>query len=427
MQTKSYWNKELETIPVAKLKDRQLTRLTSLMEHAYAHSEFYKNNWNSLRLNSKDIHSLDDYYKSLPFITKSQVIENQAQAPPFGTFLAESPEKINCTYYSPGPLLMPFSRNDYDYMVDQCATGLYICGARPEDIVDITFNYHWVLAGTTLDAAFRRIGCNVLPGGVGQTKTHIELLKLTRATVIFAFPTFAQTLGQTARDMGFDPVKDLSIRLIIIAGEMRSEQDKAGLSEAFGAEVREIYATNEIGWVAAECEYGGGMHFYADNILEIIDPQTEKHVSPGKEGEIVSVCFRRKTMPLIRYRTGDLTEGLLEEACPCGRSGPKIKRILGRVSDIPRIKGMFVAPRQVAQVVERFEKLGRFQIVVDRPHIRDELAIRIEHQGKEVTGDLENTLISEFKAVIRLTPKVELVEKGSISPDAPVVDDRRRV
>ena len=429
MRTKAelYWNKDLETITPSGLKKLQSERLSSLMEHAYARSEFYRNHWDAIGLRPSDIRTLDDYFKKVPFITKSQIIENQAQTPPFGTFLAESLEKINRTYYSPGPLLVPFSRDDYDHMVDQCATCLYICGAREEDIVDITFNYHWVLAGTTLDSAFRRIGCNVIPGGVGQTKTHVEILKLTRATIIFAFPTFAQTLAQTALDMGLDPAKDLNVRLIIITGEIRSEQDKVGLAKTFGAEVRELYATNEIGWVAAECEYGGGMHFYADNILEIIDPQTKEQVQPGISGEIVSICFGRKVMPIIRYRTGDLTEGISEGPCPCGRHSPKIKRILGRVSDIPRIKGMFVAPRQVAQVVERFKELGRFQIIVDRPDVRDELIIRIEHRGKEKTRDLENILISELKAAIRLTARVELVEEGSIPPDEPVVQDRRKV
>jgi phenylacetate-CoA ligase len=132
-------------------------------------------------------------------------------------------------------------------------------------------------------------------------------------------------------------------------------------------------------------------------------------------------------MPIIRYRTGDLTEGVSAESCPCGRSSPKIKRILGRISDIPRIKGMFVAPRQVSQVLAKFKDLGRFQIIVDRPDIRDELTIRIEYRGKEKRKDLVEILISEFKAAIRLTAHVDLVEEGSISPDEPIVQDRRKV
>ncbi|MEW6033715.1 MAG: hypothetical protein AB1603_02550 [Chloroflexota bacterium] len=417
----------LETLTQEEVKALQWRMLVPQLEHAYSNSPFYRRSFDVAGVHPKDIKSLDDYYAKVPFISKEVFIENQAKSPPFGDFLAVPRSKLRHLFYAPGPLMIPLTERDYDWVVKVVSRTLYIMGMRPGMIVDVTANYNWVIAGKLLDSGFRRTGGVVLPGGVGNSQTHIELLKLTRAEGLLAFPTFAQTLFETAKEMGIDPRRDLNIKNIFIFGEVRTEKGKRELSEAFGAAVRETYGTADLGLVAAECPEGGGMHITADNIFEVIDPATGKHVPWGEGGEVVGCDLKRQAMPVIRYRTGDITEGLNLEPCPCGLTTPRLKRILGRSGDIARIKGMFISPRQIEGVLAGYTELGRYQIIVERPGLRDELTICVECRGPVPSDDLRVRLIEQLKAALRVTPEVRLLKEGTIPQGARVVDDRRRV
>lgn len=407
-------------------KGLQWRMLAPQLEHAYCNSLFYQRRFDAVGVRPKDILSLDDYFEKVPFSSKEQLIEDQAKAPPFGDLLAVPFRKLRHVYYAPGPLLLPLTAKDSQWGARVASRALYIMGARPGMLVDVTVNYNWVIAGTLLDEAFRIAGCAVLPGGIGNTQTHVELLKLTRADGILAFPTFAATLAQTAREMGIDPRRDLNVKTVFIFGEVRTEKAKQDLVQAFGAPVREAYGTAELGLIAAECPEGGGMHLTADNILEIIDPVTGRHVNWGEGGEVVGCNLNRYAAPVIRHRTGDLTEGLNLEPCPCGLRTPRMKRILGRIGDIPRVKGMFISPRQVEGVLAQYPELGRYQIVVERPGLRDKLTICVEYNRAMPGGNLKDKLTEQFKAVLRVTPEVELVAEGGIPQGAKLVDDRRR-
>ncbi|MDY7031161.1 MAG: phenylacetate--CoA ligase family protein, partial [Thermodesulfobacteriota bacterium] len=352
---------------------------------------------------------------------------NQATRPPFGDLLAVRHEDLSRIYIAPGPLALPFIKDEYDALTGMVAKGFYICGARESDIVNVAASYHWVIAGTALDEAFRKIGCAVLPGGPGMSKMHIEMMRLTKTTVLMGFTMFVSQLGETAKEMGIDPSRDLSLRLLIVLGDVRAEDTKGKMERTFGAEVREAYGTADLGLIAAECPEGGGMHLYEEVLVEVIDPNTGKHVQHGEGGEIVASDIVRKAMPIIRYRTGDITEGLNLEPCPCGRTTPRLKRILGRVSDIPKVKGMFVNPSEVQGVLKRHPELGRFQIIVDRPKLLDELTIQVECNQPVEKEKVSEVLVRELKEVIRLKSNVVLVEQGSIPGDAGVLDDRRKI
>jgi phenylacetate-CoA ligase len=192
-------------------------------------------------------------------------------------------------------------------------------------------------------------------------------------------------------------------------------------------EIREQYGTAEVGIIASECEFGGGMHLSDDHVVEVIDPATGKHVDEGAGGELVVSDVWRQAMPIIRYRTGDLTEGLNFEPCPCGRTAPRLKRIVGRVGDIPRIKGMFVVPRNVQNVLDRYPTLGRFQLVVDRPARQDELTIRIALKQPADREALGRRLVAEIRDAIRLTAAVEFVDVHELPEGVPLIEDRRKV
>jgi phenylacetate-CoA ligase len=305
-------------------------------------------------------------------------------------------------------------------------------GCKPGDIVDITFQFNWVTAGTLYDEALRMAGCAVVPGGAGNSAVHIQNMKLLGVTVLVGFPTFLEHLIDVARKEGVDPARDFRVRLVIFTGELRRSDTKKYLSAAFGgADVREHYATADVGVVAYECEYGGGMHLLEDQYVEVLDPETAEPVGPGQPGEVYVTSLKRRAMPIIRYRTWDLTSGLDPTACPCGASTPRLGYIIGRVGTIPRVKGLFVNPREVGEVLADFPQVGRFQLVVDRPEGQDLLVVRVE-VGRAVADphseiNLRARLTEALRNRLRLTPVVELVGEGTIGDDSPTVVDLRRV
>ncbi len=406
-------------------ESRTLGRLKDILRYAAERSPFYSALYKRHRFIPSDVKDPAGFYENAPFINKTVLMDEQAKDPPCGSLLTVPVNDLARLYYSPGPLLIVFSHEDLAAYVERAARGLFHAGARASDVVNITFNYNWVGAGTQHDDAYRLIGCAVLPGGAGMSETHIELMKLTKTTVVSAFPTYAMHLSETAVRMGIDPKNDLSVRLIIIVGEIRKEEDKQDLAEAFGAEIREMYVGNEMGFVGSECDHGGGMHLYSDTIVEVIDPETGKHVDEGQPGEIVTTDLHRKAMPIIHYRTGDITEGITYEKCPCGRSTPKMKRILGRVGDIPRVKGMFIPPRRIELVLNDYDRLQKYQLVIDRPEKKDRITIRIECPPGMQEEGLKRLLVEKLRIALGITPEIEFVLPETISEGEPGILDKR--
>jgi phenylacetate-CoA ligase len=427
VEEQRYWDTETETMSRDKLLEYQWSKLLPQLRYAYNNAPYYRRSFEEAGVKIDDIKKVEDYYERVPFLSKTQIIENQRTNPPFGDLLAVKPEDLSRIYIAPGPLVLSFTKGEYDVLTAMIAKVFYMCGVQGRDIVNVTTGYHWVIAGTVIDEAFRKIGCAVMPGGPGMSKMHIEMMKLVKVTVLMGFTMFVLQLAETAKEMGIDPSEELSLRLLVVAGDVRTENTKGKLEKTFGTEVREAYGTADLGLIAAECPEGGGMHLYEEILVEVIDPKTGKQVPFGEGGEIVASDIVRKAMPIIRYRTGDITEGLNLEPCPCGRSTPRLKRILGRNSDIAKVKGMFINPSEIESVIKRHPELGRFQIIVDRPKLLDELAIKIEFNKTVDKEKMEGFLVNELKEVIRLKSNVVLVEEGTIPQDAGVLDDRRKV
>lgn len=416
-----------ETLSEEERKSLQWRMLLPQLEHAYTNSLFYRRSFDAAGIRPDDIKSLEDYYERVPFSSKEAFIDDQAKTPPFGDLLSLPARQIRHVFYAPGPLLVPMSEGDLRWVAQVAARVLYVMGLRPGMLVDVTLNYNWVIAGKALDQALRTGGASVLCGGVGNSRTHIELLKLTRASAFMAFPSYAETLAETAKSMGVDPRRELNVRTIFIFGEVRTEKAKRELGETFGASVRDMYGTADLGIVAGECSEGGGMHITGDNILEVIDPATGKQVPWGDGGEVVGCNLNRYGLPVIRYRTGDIAEGVNLEPCSCGLRTPRLKRILGRLGDIARIKGMFISPRQVESVISCYPELGRYQIQVTRPGLRDELKICVECREPAPADGMRARIIEQLKSALRVTPDVELVKLGTIPEGAGVVRDLRTV
>jgi len=424
----AYWDARLETMPREELNRWQWECLRRQLAYAYERSAYYRNAFASAGVRPEAIASWEEFAATVPCLTKLQIIEDQREHPPFGRLLAVEPEELIRIYWSPGPELIVFTREDYASVVDLAAKAFFTCGVRPEDVVNVTCTYHWVIAGTVIDEAFRKIGCAVIPGGVGQSRMHVEVMRATRTTVLFAFFTFAEELGKVAVEMGLDPARDLGLRLAIVTGELRARTLREDLERTFGFQTREIYGASEVPFVAAECPEGGGMHLDPRFIVEVLDPQTLRPVPEGESGELVITDLVKRAQLSIRYRTGDITEGIESAPCPCGRTTPRMRPILGRVGQIPRVKGLFIVPREVEEVIARYPELGRFQLVVDRPEIRDRLTVKVELKGEADHASLSAVLARELKEKIRVTAdEIVFLPEGSLPADAPVVEDLRRV
>jgi phenylacetate-CoA ligase len=420
-----YWDEDLECISPELLTEIRTLKMQKHLRYAYQNSRFYQQAFDQAGFRPEEIRNLHDFGERVPFLTHRQMIDNQLADPPFGSFLAVGLKDIRRIYSSPGPLMMPFSISDMEALINTTANGLYICGARRGDIVDITAAYQWQLAGTMLDDAFRRIGCAVVPGGAGMARTHVLVMKHLAVTVIFAFPSFAMTLAEAAWEMGVDPATDLNVRLIIVRKEAHDDHDNEILAHAFGADVREMYAGGETGFVAAECAEGGGLHCFTDSLVEIVDPVDCTTVTDGSGGELVTTDLSRQATPVIRYRTGDVTEGLNLDPCACGRTSPRLKRIMGRVGDIHRVKGTNLLPDLIRDVIRKHGSLRRFQILIDRVRFRDSLTVRVESIQPGNDQSKKQTLIDELRTVALVRPEIEVLPVGAIDENAPIVIDNR--
>lgn len=377
---------------------------------------------------SEDVTTLEALRMIEP-ITKSDIIADQAAKPPHGSLLGCDPRELVRLYVGPGPQVTFFTQDDLTATVQHGAWAFFTNGFRAGDVVDVTIMYHWVIAGTLMDDAYRAIGCAVLPGGIGMAPEHLANLKLLNATGLFAFPTFLEELANRAQEAGVVPTRDLpNLRLATIAGEMRTTDLQARMEQFWGIKVREIYGGAEVPFIAAQCEAGGGMHVNPDLLVEVVDAETKQPVAPGEPGVIVASEAERFAYPMLRYWTGDITEGLEYSTCDCGRTTPRMGRILGRVGDIARIKGLFVVPGQVQRALAELPDVGRFQLVVDRPGTQDTLAIRIEHAGAtDARPRLAEDAGRRVKEAIRLSADVELVDLGTLGENAPLVVDKRDV
>jgi phenylacetate-CoA ligase len=410
------WKGEIESWRPDRRLAHNLARLAGHVERVRARSPWYRERLGTGRIDSAAA------LAELPVITKSEVIADQSADPPYGTLIAVPTDQVVRIYVGAGPQATYMTRSDYALTSDNAAWAFFTNGFRNADRVDNTIMYHWVIAGTVIDEGLRSIGCAVIPGGIGNAQTHLENMRWTKATGMFIFPTFLEELAAKAVELGIDVRRDLHLRLTTISGEMRSDQVMQQQRELWGMELREIYGGAEVPFMAAECSAGGGMHVNPDFHVEFLHPETRQPVGPGEPAVPVISELGREAYPMIRYWTGDICAGYRDEPCSCGRTTARMGRILGRVGDIPRVKGLFVVPKQVRASLDRVGGLGRFQLVIDRPDRQDHLTVRVESEHHR-----EADIIQSLKDGIRLTCAVELLAPGTLAADAPVVVDRRRL
>jgi len=420
-RAQGFYKRTLETMPPAKRTKYLDEKLQKIVRYAYKNSRAFRNKMDSAGASPADIETIQDLGK-LPVTPKSDLIELQKENPPFGGFEGVPLAKLRRIFVSPGPIHEP---GEGDYKDLGWAQALHAAGFRPGDIVVNTFSYHLVpFALNMLDNALFQIGCITVPTGVGNTEQQVQILRNLRVTAFCGTPSFLLNLAEKAEEMGLDLRRDLFLRVGFVAAEMLPESLRSQLEEKLGMRIRQSYGTADIGCLGYECFEKKGFHVPDDKIVEIVEPRSGKTLGPGKLGEVVGTTFN-KVYPLIRFGTGDLSL-LTQDPCPCGRTSPRLVKILGRVDQATKVRGLFVHPGQVKEVVAKYPQVAKYRLVVGRNDQKDEMALQLEL--KDPPPSLENfksQVEKSIRDVLKVRGTVEFVAPDTIPEGSKIIDDQR--
>lgn len=420
-RTQGYWRPELETMDPQARQEYLDKRVAEIVAHAYANTPAFKQKLNELGAKPGDITSVADLNR-IPVTEKADLVALQQKNLPFGGLVAAKLKDLKRLYISPGPIYEPGEKRFSD---DRWTQAFYAAGFRAGDICQVTFNFNMVPFAFWLDECLQMMGCICIPAGVGNTELQVQFLRDLQVQAICATPSFLATLGDKAEEMGLDLKKDLNLQAAFTAAEMLPESLRASLEERYGMILRQSYGTADIGCLSYECYHLGGMHFAQDCVVQIVDPDTGQPVPPGQPGEVVATNFD-KAYPLIRFGTGDLSS-YEEGTCDCGRTAPKLTRIMGRVDQVTKVRGMFVHPGSVQQVVQKFPQVEAFQLVVTREANQDVMTLVCElEQTISDREQLRASLENQLKEVLRVKGQVDFRQPGTLPKGCKVIDDQRK-
>ncbi len=419
MKEIEFYDAAKETMPV-KERERFLNeQLREIVNYAYDNAPAVKEKMDRVGVTPSQIVTVRDLEK-MPITRKDDFSELQKLNPPFGGFLGV-PE-IREIFVSPGPIYEP-EIPEAQYVA--AAKAFYAAGFRKGDRAIVTVSFHMVLAGPHLAGALRRLGITIIATGVGNTELQLQIMRDLKVTGYAGTPSFLMILIKRAEELGYNFRRDFELRHALLGAEMLPEALRRTFEQDYGINAQQIYSTGELMLLGYECSQKSGWHIPEEVLIEIVDHETGKQLPPGEVGEIMVTPFN-KIFPLIRYGTGDLSS-IITEPCPCGRTSPRLTGLLGRIGEEVKVRGMFVHPRQVKEVMAKFDQIAQFQVKVGRREQRDEITINLEL--KDVTIDkqqLTNDLAKAFQDVCRVkADKIEFVTKGTIPEEHKVIVDER--
>ncbi len=410
-----------------------VTRLAETLRWVVQHSPYYRRLLAAAGGDVGDIRTYDDFRRRVPRTAKADLVENQRTHPPFGEFLAVPRAQFGSLHTSPGPILIPRLASERGG-TPVLAASIRAMGVRPGDVAHVTLSYHIMPGGLRLHRAFEEAGCLVLNGGTGNSRLQVELARAWGATVYAGTPSFLANLGDTARELGLDPRRDLSYRVGFSTAEALTPALRRDLEDTFGIELFDHCGEAQIGPLAGECRVHDGMHVHAaDLFCEFLDPESGEPVEAGGTGELVATQLGARALPLVRYAPGDVFR-LLPGACPCGDPAPRVV-FVGQVGAIRKIKGVLVHPAQVHRALSAMPDVARFQIVVDHPEGEryDRAVLRVGLTSRpDDPGAFARAVAERVKAAVLVGMDVELVgaddlPEGAAPPRfADVMVDRRR-
>jgi len=411
-----FWDKKIETLKTDDLQALQLKRLKKTISQAQKVG-FFRKRLSDAGITASSIKTLDDIQK-IPFTKKQDLREGY----PFGFFAVPLKEivRIHTTSGTTGkPTVVGYTKKDLDVWADLIARNMTMVGVGKEDIFQNMVNYGMFTGGLGFHYGAEKIGMTVIPSATGNTKRQIEMIRDFGVTTIHCTPSYAMHLSEVAEEMG----ESLdSLKTGIFGAEPWSESVRHSLEKRLGVTAFDSYGLSELfgPGVAFECEERNGLHIWHDSYLvEIIDPNTGERVSDGERGELVVTPLVKEAMPLMRYRTGDVTM-LLEDGCLCKRA-QKISRITGRSDDMLVIRGINVFPSQIEHVLLKIPEVGnQFMVYIDRINYLDEMTVEVEINRDFFSGELtdlakiQKKVGKELRDSLELRTTVRLVEPGSL-------------
>ncbi|NLE03999.1 MAG: phenylacetate--CoA ligase, partial [Crenarchaeota archaeon] len=347
MSDNRYWNKTIETMPRKKLRELQLKKLKETVKHCYDNSQFYRRRFKKANITPDSIQTLEDLQK-IPFTVKNDLRDNY----PMGLVAVESGQivEIHASSGTTGnPIIGAYTETDLEAWQECMARSIYTTGARREDVIHISYGYGLFTGGLGFHYGAQKIGAEIVPASSGMTQRQIKLMKDLGVSILCCTPSFAVYLGETMVAEGINPKKDLKLRTGIFGAEPWSEKTRERINASLGIDAFDIYGLTELNGpgVAVECPEHKGLHVWEDHfIIETINPDTGEVLSEGEEGELVFTPLSKTGLPLLRYRTRDLS--IVEtDMCPCMRTHSRIMRVSARSDDMLKIRGVNVFPSQI--------------------------------------------------------------------------------
>lgn len=414
------FNKEKECMNREEFRELQLRRLKKVVRYAYDNVPFYRNLYDKNNVSPDDIKTLEDI-QLLPFITKDDLRNTY----PFDLQAAPKEDwvEVHSTSGTTGiPTVVAYTQKDLDIWAECTARGLASVGVHKKDIVNIAYGFGLFTGGHGAQYGAQKIGALAVPMSSGNTKKQMNFLKDFPADFLCCTPSYALYIAESFERAGIDP-KTVPIKGGVFGAEMWTEEIRQKLEDKFGISAQNIYGLTEVmgPGVSTECHIKDGMHIAEDHFYpEIIDPNTLEVLPEGETGEIVFTSLTKTGMPVIRYRTKDITS-LNYDKCECGRTTVRMSRIIGRSDDMLKVKGVIVFPKQIEEVIMAMDELSpAYQIIVSRPDTLDEIEVQVEIDQATFSDSMTNLeefkykVGKEIKEAIGIGVKVTLAEPYSI-------------
>ncbi len=415
-----YWNEKVECMSREEMRRLQSERLVKMVKHVYEDSTYYRKRMDEYGVKPEDIRSIDDITK-LPFTTKQDLRDNY----PFNLFCVPM-EKIVRLHASSGttgkPIVAGYTREDLEMWSEVTARSLVAAGVSHKDIMQVSYGYGLFTGGLGAHDGGTLIGASIVPTSSGNTEKQITLMHDFGSTVLACTPSYALFLAETIAKNGFD-INDFKLRVGVFGAEPWTNSMRAEIEEKLHLKAYDIYGLTEMcgPGVGCECECQNGTHLWEDHFYpEIIDPVTLQPVAPGEKGELVFTNLTKWGMPMIRYRTRDLTS-LIYEKCECGRTAVRMNKILGRSDDMLIIRGVNVFPSTVESIILEFPECEPYYLIeVDRVNNVDTFDILVEVKPDFYTDrvnelvELKKRITARCQSVIGIKPNIKIVEPNTI-------------
>jgi phenylacetate-CoA ligase len=414
----TFWDQASETIARPTLEQLQLKRLQATVERVAQRVPFYRQRFAELGISPEKIKSLADV-RRLPLTTGADL----RAIYPDGMLAVDhdEPVRLHTSSGTTGkPKAIFFSRKDVDNAAELIARSLVMTGITKKDVLQNMMSYGLFTGGLVMHYGAEKVGCLVIPAGPGTSERQLMLMQDFRTTAVHILPSYALYFASFLEHKGINPRKDLALRKAFVGAEPHTEETRRRIEEAFGCDVYNSYGLTEMNGpgVAFECEHKAGMHLWEDNfILEIINPATGEPLPEGQTGELVLTTLNREAMPILRYRTRDIT-AIIPEPCKCGRTHRRLNRITGRSDDMLIIRGVNIFPQQIERVLMSFPQVGRNYVIIIEG--LDDMTIKVELAATGFDGQVEhmaalqNQLVEKLKAETWVRPKVDLLPAGTL-------------